>query len=588
MPKLQDQVDADGDRGDLGTGARVAESKKLRGRREAANERLKAIREEARKAEEKEEGGKDRILRDKKEEVEKILDDMEVLDTAIDLEERLERSEMLAKQQDENGERKTEDFIERVGREHSDRMAQGLDIEIRRRVEHRNLVGEFTRKKDYRQAFWQAIMEPTKLTDEEARLLRRANELRAGGVGGDIAQAQTQEADAAGGLLCPEEWERGIHSYLQTYGGIMGTPYSRINVPHGRLMHFIFDRDIQVGGEILAPQKSANTNDYGLGTAVIPTNEVMDTINDLTNQSATGSLTIGSRQTRGAIGEHAGTTYGGFHVFEKAFKPYVFSTKGIEIANTLFEDEVYNFANMIRRKMTDRLFRMLSYIFTVRGLGPAYNQPRGLMRSSTTFPYKEDNFDRSGTNVARDGSSTATSRLLSQNENGITVTDLLNMVHSLDPNYRSRQSVGFMFTDGTLRKLRGLTVDPTEESRDIRFIWQQSLQAGVPSRILDYPYYISTEMDEFGSNTDIGYRQPELANRNLVDSGSSHNKGPGEFMFFGDFSEFVIRTVPGFRIRRLNELAAERDSVLFIGRGRWGSEVMVEHALKAMRTAGGS
>ena len=91
MPKLQDQVDADGDRGDLGTGARVAESKKLRGRREAANERLKAIREEARKAEEKEEGGKDRILRDKKEEVEKILDDMEVLDTAIDLEERLEQ-----------------------------------------------------------------------------------------------------------------------------------------------------------------------------------------------------------------------------------------------------------------------------------------------------------------------------------------------------------------------------------------------------------------------------------------------------------------------------------------------------------------
>ena len=333
MTDLQDQIVADGGDG-LGTGARAAESKKLRGRREAANERLMAIKEEARAAEEAESGGKDRVLRSKKEEVEKILDHMEVLDIAIDLEERLERSYAIANQQEENGERKTEEFIERLGQT-DDRAAEGLDVEIRRRVEHRNRVGEFTRQKVYRQAFWQAIMEPSNLTQEESRLLRQAHELRAGGVGGDIPQAQTQEADAAGGLLCPEEWERGIHRYLQTYGGVMATPYSRINVPHGRLMHFIFDRDIQVGGEILAPQKTANSNDYGLGTASINASEVMDTVDDLVNQEDTSTLTIGSRQTRGAIGEHAGTTYRGFHVFEKNFKPYTFSTKGIEIANTL-------------------------------------------------------------------------------------------------------------------------------------------------------------------------------------------------------------------------------------------------------------
>lgn len=623
---------------DLGSGARAAKLAELNERREKLKENLSAIKREA------SDGDRETVLRDKKEEVEKILSAWQSLDTEVSIEERLERAEKLESEQRANGKKATAAFIEKVGREQDERIAQGLDVEIRRAEEHRNVMGEFSSSQEYRTAFWQAMMEPERVDGEQRQLLARGIHLRGaggrqaqGGVGGDITEAQTMESIYAGGILVPEEWERGIHQYLQSYGGIMSTPHARMNVPHGRLIHMIFDRDIQMGGEIISPQADAPTVaaapdwEYGLGTN--PVSGVIDTIHDIPNQEsgasgnyANSNLTIGQRRTQGGQGDSSGTTYRGYHVFDKSFQPFAFSTKGIEIANTFMQDEVYNFANYVRRKLTDRLFRMLSYIFTVRGGGQRYNQPLGLMRGCTTFPYANDNFLRSplglssldSTDARRTGAGTRRDAndgvgrdgtfpesdwntdgdpemsqqdrskylLVSQSHTGITMTDLLNMTHSLDPAYRNRAGVGFMFTDGTLRKLRAMTIDPQADSRDIRFIWQQNASGAAPSRILGYPYYLSTEMDEFGPNVDIG---PRVDGGTLGSSGffsaTESQRGRGEFMFFGDFSEFVIRTVPGFTIRRLNELAAERDSVMFIGRGRWGSQVMIEHAVKKMVTA---
>jgi HK97 family phage major capsid protein len=106
---------------------------------------------------------------------------------------------------------------------------------------------------------------------------------------------------------------------------------------------------------------------------------------------------------------------------------------------------------------------------------------------------------------------------------------LVNMYHSIIPQYRPRAS--WMMNDGVIKVVRKL--------KDTlgRFIWEPSLQAGVPDTILGKPVYANPAMDLFGAN-----------------------KKP---IAFGDFSAYYIRDVTPLRFERSDEFAFGTDLISF-------------------------
>jgi len=106
---------------------------------------------------------------------------------------------------------------------------------------------------------------------------------------------------------------------------------------------------------------------------------------------------------------------------------------------------------------------------------------------------------------------------------------LVDMYHSIIPQYRPRAS--WMMNDATIKSVRKL--------KDTlgRFIWEPSLQAGVPDTILGKPVYANPAMATFGVST-----KP---------------------IAFGDFSAYYIRDVTPLRFERSDEFAFGTDLISF-------------------------
>ena len=123
---------------------------------------------------------------------------------------------------------------------------------------------------------------------------------------------------------------------------------------------------------------------------------------------------------------------------------------------------------------------------------------------------------------------------------------LINMYHSVIPQYRPRAS--WMMNDATIKTIRKL--------KDTlgRFIWEPSLQAGVPDSILGKPVYANPAMPTFGVST-----KP---------------------IAFGDFSAYYIRDVTPLRFERSDEYAFGTDLVSFRALMRTDGVLVDSNAIK--------
>jgi len=123
---------------------------------------------------------------------------------------------------------------------------------------------------------------------------------------------------------------------------------------------------------------------------------------------------------------------------------------------------------------------------------------------------------------------------------------LVNMYHSVIPQYRPRAS--WMMNDSTIKTIRKL--------KDTlgRFIWEPSLQAGVPDSILGKPVYANPAMPTFGVST-----KP---------------------IAFGDFSAYYIRDVTPLRFERSDEYAFGTDLVSFRALMRTDGVLVDSNAIK--------
>lgn len=96
----------------------------------------------------------------------------------------------------------------------------------------------------------------------------------------------------------------------------------------------------------------------------------------------------------------------------------------------------------------------------------------------------------------------------------ITADELIDLVHSVDPAYRSSTKTAIMINDSTLAAIRKL------KDGDGNYLWSMgSYAAGIPQTILGYPVVVNTSM-------------PSLATGNKV-------------ALFGDMSKFFVRKVGG-------------------------------------------
>lgn len=140
----------------------------------------------------------------------------------------------------------------------------------------------------------------------------------------------------------------------------------------------------------------------------------------------------------------------------------------------------------------------------------------------------------------------------------IEADDILELIHSLDPAYRNTPGVGFMMHDKILLEVRKL-----KEEDSGRYLWQPSLQLGVPSTLLGYPIY---------------------NNQSMTDAMEAGEK----ILLFGDYRKFRVRLVRGVRLTVARELYAETDEVGMIAHIRYDSRVLQPKAIRHLVMAAGS
>jgi len=194
---------------------------------------------------------------------------------------------------------------------------------------------------------------------------------------------------------------------------------------------------------------------------------------------------------------------------QKTLGAFMYSSKMIRVSYQLLQDSAFDLESFLARKLGERIGRIQNTHFTT---GAGTTLPFGVLTGATS------------------GVTTAA-------PTAITYGEIVDLIHSVDPAYRSSGQARFMMADSTLALIRKLA-DSTN-----RPLWQPDVQAGVPGTILGYPITINQDMP--------------AATATLVP------------IAFGDFNAgYVIRDVSGIQVRRLEERYAEYLQVAFFAYAR--------------------
>lgn len=216
------------------------------------------------------------------------------------------------------------------------------------------------------------------------------------------------------------------------------------------------------------------------------------TVNDVTNKG----VILAEATT---IGSTVDPVFGSV-----TFKAFKYSSKAILISSELLQDSAFDLGARLGEMLGIRIARIQNDHFTTGG---GTTLPKGAVVSSSLGK-------------------------LAIADTAFTADEVIDLEHSVDPAYR--MGARFMMHDLVLASVRKL-----KESTTNAYIWQPGLQAGVPDRLLGYPYTVNQSM----SST---FEADEIV------------------MMFGDFSKYKIRDVASIRLVRLDELYAGTDQVAFI------------------------
>lgn len=167
--------------------------------------------------------------------------------------------------------------------------------------------------------------------------------------------------------------------------------------------------------------------------------------------------------------------------------------------------------------------------------GDGANKPLGLFTASAY-----------GVSTGRDVSTGNTST-------AITMDGLINGLYGLKDQYRMSPSTAWLFHRDAVKMIRKLRSDSGAGAGTGDYLWQPSVQAGQPDRLLNLPVYSS----EYAPNTFTSGLYVGMV---------------------GDFSNYWIADADTFSIQRLVELYAETNQVGLIGRKETDGMPVLEEA----------
>ena len=171
---------------------------------------------------------------------------------------------------------------------------------------------------------------------------------------------------------------------------------------------------------------------------------------------------------------------------QKALDAYAYDTEFVKWSWELSQDSIFNMEQLLGSLLGERLGRIANLQLTT---GTGSSAPNGVVTASTA-----------GKTAA---SATA-----------ITADEIIDLMHSVDPAYRTSPRVRFMFNDSTLAAIRKL------KDGDGNYLWQMgNIQQGVPGTLLGVPYAINQAMDSIAASKKV--------------------------ILFGDFGKYYVRKVGG-------------------------------------------
>ena len=193
-------------------------------------------------------------------------------------------------------------------------------------------------------------------------------------------------------------------------------------------------------------------------------------------------------------------------------KAYKISSKPILVSHEMLQDNVIMLENFIARAIATRIMRGANALFTT---GAGTTTIQGVVTGSTS----------SGITPA---------------VAAITYDNLVDLMHSVDPEYRMNGK--WMFNDSTLKAIRKLTDDYGHP------IWQPNITQSEPALLLGKPYIINQSVASIGASA--------------------------KSALFGDFSKYFIREVNNPLVLRLKERYADLGQEAFIMFKRFDGQVL--------------
>ena len=200
----------------------------------------------------------------------------------------------------------------------------------------------------------------------------------------------------------------------------------------------------------------------------------MPTVNDT-------AVTAGAHTQGATLTDDGGkdVTFG-----QKVLDAFAFDTEWIRVSKELADDSIFAMETLLGELLGERLGRIANAQLTT---GSGSGAPNGIVTASS--------LGKTAAGVS-----------------AITGDELIDLVHSVDPAYRTAPRVGFMMNDSTLAALRKL------KDGDGNYLWSAgNVQAGIPQSLLGYRVNINQAMASLGASARV--------------------------ILFGDFGKYYVRKV---------------------------------------------
>jgi len=276
-------------------------------------------------------------------------------------------------------------------------------------------------------------------------------------------------------------------------------------------------------GGFLVPQDFSNELDM----ATLFTGEVERLAKKL--NTAGGALldypVINDTATNAAlIGEATAVTVQDMTFANKQLSAYNYASQ-VRVSMQLLQDNAFDLNSFLAEAMGERIARKSNLDFT---LGDGSSKPSGILAASAA------------------GSTTA-------GANAITADDILNLIYSIDPSYRNKASFGLMANDAVISAIRALGLGSANDFP----VFIPSMEVGQPDKLFGYNLYYNNDM------------------ASAISTGQ-------KTLLAADFSKYVVRSVGGIQMLRLNERYMDELEVGFVSYARKDGTILDARAVKHM------